>query len=179
MQKKIYLLLVISLSLCLTNCNNSDDDDEVILNIDIIGMYQVNSIKSDTNLRTGGYIGNGTELIPYTNCDDITLEIKTDFSFVWNTQIISQTYDDSTGFYSELQCSPLTINGVVTATTDTSITLQFPHNGSQETAVFNLVNNKWQYQSTQDVFFKGHITLVDGVDTIYPDAILTMVYEKI
>lgn len=178
MQKKAHLLLLVLLSVCLTNCNNNDDD-QAPLNANIIGMYKVTSVKSDTNLRTGGYIGSNSELTPHFTCEDITLEIKPDFSFVWNAQIISQTYNNSTGFYSDLQCAPLTVNGVVTATTNTSFTLRFTHNTSQEIAVFNLVDNNWQYQSTQDVFFQGHITFIDGVDTLYPDAVLTMVYENI
>lgn len=178
MQKQIYLLLLVSCSLCLNSCNNDDDNTQEPLDTNLIGLYKVNSIKSDTNLRTGGYTGSNTELIPHFTCDDITLEINTDFTFVWNAQIISQTYDDTAGFYSDLQCSPLTVNGEVITTTDTSFTLQFTHNGSEETAVFNLVHDKWQYPSKQDMFFQGHITLVDGVDTLYPDAILTMVYDK-
>jgi hypothetical protein len=180
MQKTIYLLFLVSLSMCLLGCNKDDDNTKTLLNTNIIGVYMVNSIKSDTNLRTGGYIGSGTELIPHFTCDDITLEIKSDFTFIWNAQKIYQDFvynNDVITSSSDLQCTALTVNGTVTATTDTSITLQFTHNNTQETAVFNLVNDAWLYQSTQDVFFQGHATLVDGVDTLYTDAILTMVYE--
>lgn len=53
------------------------------------------------------------------------------------------------------------------------------YDNTQETAIFYLVNGNWQYQSTQDIFFQGHASLVDGVDTFFPDAILTMVYKRL
>ncbi|WP_291870410.1 hypothetical protein [Maribacter sp.] len=179
MQKTIYLFLLVSLSLSFTSCNNDDDTTQAALDTNVIGIYKVNSIKSDTNLRTGGLIGAGSELISYFTCGEITLEIKSDFTFIWNAQKIDQTYDDATGFYSDLQCTVLTVNGTVTATTDASISLQFTYNNTQETAVFNLVNDTWQYQSTQDVFFQGHATNTNEGDMLFPKAILTMVYEKL
>ena len=74
MQKKVYLLLLVSFILCLNSCNNDDVNIQEPLDTNIIGLYKVNSIKSDTNLRTGGYIGSNTELIPHFTCDTITLE---------------------------------------------------------------------------------------------------------
>ncbi|WP_298474364.1 hypothetical protein [uncultured Maribacter sp.] len=181
MQKTIYLFfLLASLSFSFVGCNNDDSNTtKAPLNADIIGSYKVSSIKSNTNLRTGGLIGAETELISYFTCGTITLEIKPDFTFIWSSQKIQQTYDDPIGFYSDLQCTELAVNGTVSAATDTSISLEFTHNNTKETAVFNLVNNKWQYQSFQDVFFQGHATNTIEGDMFSVNAILTMTYEKL
>jgi len=171
------------MSLFLISCDKDDDNSQVSFNTNYIGDYKVSSIKSDYNLRTGGYIGSGTELIPHFICNDITLEIKSDFTYIWNAQKIYQDFvynnNDVIQTSSDLQCTPLTVNGIVTATTDSSISLQFLYNNTQQNVILNLVNGNWQYQSTQDLFFMGHATLVDGVDTFIPNPTLTMVYEKL
>lgn len=190
LKRTIFILFLASLNVAFIGCKKSkeikeceNDTAQVSLDSNYIGTYQVNSIKSNTNLRTGGYIGSNSELIPHMTCGVINLEIDSAFSFVWNGQEIYQdfVYDSNNVITSssDLQCTPIILNGTVAATTDTSFSLQFTQNNILETAVFVFVNNEWQYKSSQDVFFQGHATLVDGVDTFFPNVILTMVYDKL